>query len=166
MKKYGCVLLSSCYGAIGYALTRSDSLILEPSEALDSELALPIRGFQRGKYQPETALGSALDQHFSRLGIYANGMRNVTALEPALAAFLAERAPSLRLLARPVSREGDLLTFTSVGGLETVGVERVLDLRETGDRALTVLYTTEDPLLPSRLEATRVLKDLLLPSTL
>ena len=61
MKIYDALIIGSCYRALGYALTKGNSVIVEEREMCDTQLCVPIYSFERDKEEPTTELGKSLN---------------------------------------------------------------------------------------------------------
>lgn len=148
MKIYDTLIIGSCYRALGYALTRPDTVIIEERELCDVQLCLPIYSFEKENYEPKTALGKSLRGYFENLSLYCENMQNTTALEIGFCGFASDFNALILLKCRAVSTtlcDGYYDVKTVCGaGIEHIFAKRVIDMRSVGKtRSLTMLFTAE-----------------------
>ena len=140
------IILGSGYAAVGYALTRGETLIVEEREQLDTCFCLPLRAYHFPKRAPETALGRRFVELCRELKIVKGELFNTGALEIALARLVLEG--DLRPLVKcrvAEETEGGVLVYSNSGFIP-LAAETVHDARTFGaspDR-LTVLYEASD----------------------
>ncbi|MBQ7387137.1 MAG: hypothetical protein IJW03_03110 [Clostridia bacterium] len=148
MKIFDTLIIGSCYRALGYALTRPDTVIVEERELCDTQLCLPIYSFEEEKHEPVTELGGSLKKHFEVLSLYQDGMQNTTALEMGFCGFAKEREAEILLKCRVVSTESsdgcyDVKTVSGAG-IKHFFAKRVIDMRAVGENfSLTMLFEAE-----------------------
>lgn len=139
------IVLGSGYAAVGYALTRGQTLIIEESEQLDTQFCLPLRAYAFPESEASSALGSTFCELCRSLGIVRDGRTNTGALEIALARLALDGGitPLLKCRVSETS-EHSVEVYTNEGFL-TFSAEAVHDARrsEVVPSRLTVLFEDE-----------------------
>ena len=146
MKIYDALIIGSCYRALGYALTKGNSVIVEEREMCDTQLCVPIYSFERDKEEPTTELGKSLNSCFEKLSLYKGNMQNTTALEMGFCKLAIDRSAKILLKCRVVSSElsdgyFDVKTISGEG-ISHLFARKIIDMRPSGDEKSLALIVT------------------------
>lgn len=159
MQIYDTIVIGSCYRAFGYALTRNNCRILERRELCDTAFFASLSCFNHTPYTPQTPLGQELNNTFTTLGIFNNGMQNVCAFESAFCNFLKDRPFDLWLRTHVLAREQKnglwhIRTHTD-SGIETIAARHIYNTQPKADskKYLSVLYHAADNCLQAEIAA-------------
>ena len=150
MKKYEALVIGASFAAVGYALGRKNTLIVEKTEMLDTGFYLPMVGFEYEKYDPATSLGKELLEIFNGYALFSGGMQSINAFEIALCRFSQRHPTDIYLKCRVIDKKrsdgGYTVTLIHNGGIETVEAAQILDcsIPSTGYHTLTVLFYIKD----------------------
>jgi hypothetical protein len=150
MKKYEALVIGASFAAVGFALGRKNTLIVEKTEILDTEFYLPMVGFEYERYEPVTDLGKEFLEIFDSHALFRGGMQSVNAFEIALCRFSEKHPTDIYLKCRVIdikkSDGGYTVKLIHNGGIETVEVAQILDCSTPGMgyHTLTVLFHAED----------------------
>ncbi len=140
------IILGSGYAAVGYALTRGETMIVEESEHLDTAFCLPLRSFSYPEAEPKTELGQELLRIWKTLGIIKGELVNTGALEIGLASLALDKRLCPMLKCRVTEIKDRAVELYSNSGFSSVEAEIIHDARTwdvTPDR-LTLLYEAKD----------------------
>ena len=150
MKLYDTLIIGSGYTALGYALTRGNTLIVEEGESCDTGFSLSQRCFLLPSYEIKNALAKKLYDYYEALGLICDGMTNTGALECGFCAFAIDMGAEILLKCRIINQElasdGTIkVTVISGGGIEYIFTKRIIDMRNQEEkRYLTFLFTTKN----------------------
>ena len=159
MKIYDTLIIGSCYRALGYAITRGETVIVEERELCDTQLCLPLYSFKREEKEPTTELGASLKRHFDELRLYEGNMQNTAAIEMGFCRFASEYNTEIFLKCRVVSAtlcDGyyDVRTVSGEGTVHLFA-KQIIDMRADGkERSITMLVTAENGIGLAELEST------------
>lgn len=157
MRSCKTLVIGAGHRAVGFAVARKGTLICEESEFCDSDFSLTLKSFSREGYQPQTEAGKELLKSYERLGLVRDLALNCSALEIGLSRYVLEKGVDILLKTRVVQvekgQEGFAVTLLTNAGLETVRADRVVDVRPTGEKQISLLFTLTDEESLSRVGA-------------
>ena len=143
MRDCKTLVIGGGHRAVGIAMALPGTLICEESEFCDSDFSMTLKSFSREGYQPQTAAGKELLERYEALGLIRGASLNCSALEIGLSRYVLEKGVDILLKTRVVGADGATVTIMTNGGLETVRADRVVDLRPTGEKRISLLFSME-----------------------
>ena len=147
-KNFDTVIIGSGYTALGYVAAHPNTLIIEERELADAFFGAPLRTHTLSDYTPKSEECRALIERYRELGILRDGQLNAPALECGFADHAIRNGVRIYLKTRVISTEenesGFAVRTVSNSGILTFHAGRLIDLRPSGRRELTFLFTASD----------------------
>ena len=142
------LVIGSGYSSLGYAMSHDDTLIAEALELTDVSFGAPLRLFESDSVPAPDAPSRALYDYYLSLGVIEGNKINASALECGFSGFALDNGVRIMLKSRVISVEeecgGYCCRVITNSGIITVRAERVIDMRPSGDRFMTFLFTASD----------------------
>ena len=151
MKIYDTAIIGSGYTAMGYALKKGNSIIIEESETADVNFYLSLKNFFNNQYAPKNEQGKALLSLYESLNLFKGNEQNLNGFECGFCEFVFQNGLEFLFKTRviDIQKENEVtkLSLITSGGIEYVYAKNVLDLtKSTPDsKTLTILYSTDCP---------------------
>lgn len=150
MKIYDTLIIGCSYSAVGYAVSRGDTVICEEHQICDTSFYLPLRSFKYMPYEPKTEEGAGLLEIFASLGLFGEKEQNTNGFEFAFCKYIAEKDVNVLLKCRVIRARlnGDGVydvTVQTNEGLSHLYAGKIIDTtKELKKNRYTVLFVCDD----------------------
>lgn len=150
MKACDTLIIGSSYTALGYAVAKGDTVIVEEREICDTEFYLPLRAYACGRIEPATEEGRALYGYYLSHGMFCEEMQNLNGFESSFCGYALEKGIEILLKSRVINKaktsDGQYeVSLITPSGIIRLLAGRIIDMRPVGGRRLlTLLFSTAD----------------------